>query len=64
MRPTECNFTSPKNRTGEYVYPNVTASGINLLYEKTYPIMNSPMKHTMSLERRFKKRFDQEKRDR
>ena len=51
MRPTDCDFLPPRNRTGEYVYPLVTAYGTKLSYEKKYPL--SSKSHTMTLEKRF-----------
>jgi hypothetical protein len=62
MRPTSCNFTSPKQKTGEYLYPQVTASGVNLSYEKPWPV-NSPKTHTMTLEKRFRRRILKDKLD-
>ena len=34
MRPTFCNFNSPKQRTGEYLYPQIDVFGKTMNYEK------------------------------
>ena len=62
MRPTDCDFLSPRNRTGEYVYPLVTAYGTKLAYEKQYPLTTTGQKnHTMTLEKRFRRALTMEK---
>ena len=51
MRPTRLNFRSPKQKTGEFVYPKVTNDGSLI----TAPHRSIDKKSTsFSLERRFR----------
>ncbi len=52
MRPLSCNFNSPKS--GEFVYPQVTAYGKKITYERDFPITLNRKTHTMGLEKRFR----------
>ena len=63
MRPTFCNFNSPKQRTGEYLYPQIDVFGKTMNYEKQWPLTTNKRTHTMGLEKRFRKRILQEKKD-
>ena len=52
MRQTYCNFNSPKS--GEFVYPLVTAYGKKIAYERDFPLTQNRKPHTMGLEKRFR----------
>jgi len=55
MRPTNCNFNSPKTKTGEYVMPLVNSYGTKISYERLWPLTTTAKKtHTMGLEQRFR----------
>ena len=51
MRPTMCNFKSPRIKSGEYVHPLVTPHGTRLGFDKLNKV--SVREHSMSLEKRF-----------
>lgn len=55
MRPTNCNFISPKRRTGEYVYPLVNAQGTKIVYDKPISNYRETRKHTFGFEKRFQR---------
>lgn len=41
MRPTRLNFRSPKQRTGEFTYPQVKSDGVHLGLGSNYELRNS-----------------------
>ncbi len=55
MRPTNCNFSSPKCRTGEYVYPIVNYEGTKIVYDNPLGDYREKRKHTFGFEKRFNK---------
>lgn len=64
MRPTNCNFNSPKTKTGEYVIPLVNSYGTKISYERLWPLTTTSKKtHTMGLEQRFRQNLLKERND-
>ncbi len=59
MRPTNCNFLSPKLKTGEYVYPTINAYGTKIVYDQTTVTRRS--KNNFGSEKRFRKALKLEK---